>query len=80
MENSSSYFKNESCQYFPCHESEGECFNCLFCYCPLYSLGESCGGDFIYTKEGVKDCSCCMIPHSEGGYSYILSKLSETSE
>ena len=39
------YFRNEACPYFPCHPTgEGGYFNCLFCYCPLYVLGESCGG------------------------------------
>ena len=46
MENSSSFFANRACRYFPCHEGiPEEEFNCLFCYCPLYLLGERCGGD-----------------------------------
>ena len=38
-------------------------FNCLFCYCPLYALGEDCKGNFTYTVDGIKDCSNCNIPH-----------------
>ena len=79
MENSFSYFKNTQCQYFPCHKIKGGNFNCLFCYCPLYALGDRCGGNFTYT-DGIKDCSNCLIPHSENGYSYIISKLAEISK
>ncbi|MBQ9912000.1 MAG: hypothetical protein IJM49_03120 [Firmicutes bacterium] len=36
MENSSSFFCNKECKYFPCHETKDpDSFNCLFCYCPL---------------------------------------------
>ena len=80
MKNSFAYFKNTQCEYFPCHKTEGENFNCLFCYCPLYALGDKCGGNFSYIEDGVKDCSNCIIPHSENGYLYIMSKFSEVSE
>ena len=80
MKNNFSYFENKECEYFPCHKTLDETFNCLFCYCPLYALGDKCGGDFAYTKEGIKDCSGCLIPHREGGYSYIQSKFQEISE
>ena len=79
MKNNFSYFQNTSCKYFPCHTREGEYFNCLFCYCPLYALGDECGGNFTYTEQGVKDCSSCRLPHSEGGYQHILSKFDEVS-
>ena len=70
------YFCNDACPYFPCHPTgEDEYFNCLFCYCPLYVLGESCGGNARYTGEGVKDCSACGIPHSPGGYDFVLERL-----
>ena len=80
MKNNFSYFKNTDCEYFPCHKVEGDFFNCLFCYCPLYALGERCGGNYTYTPQGIKDCSNCKIPHSEGGYLYIMSKFEEVSE
>ncbi len=80
MKNCESYFQNKDCPYFPCHQTDCECFNCLFCYCPLYALGENCGGNYTYTKEGIKDCSNCMIPHSPNGYDYINSKFDELKE
>ena len=80
-ENSAKYFKNQSCQYFPCHRvDDGEDFNCLFCYCPLYVLGEKCGGNFRYTEKGVKDCTNCMIPHGEGGYEYVMEHIGQVTE
>ena len=74
--NSFDYFENKDCPYFPCHEkASAEFFNCLFCYCPLYALGNKCGGNFSYTEDGVKDCSGCLLPHSKGGYDYILKSF-----
>ncbi len=43
-------------------------------------MGDKCGGNFVYTEGGIKNCSNCLIPHSENGYSYIISKLSEDSK
>ena len=35
------FFQHKECEYFPCHKtSNKENFNCLFCYCPLYALGD----------------------------------------
>lgn len=78
--NSFSYFANKECQYYPCHKNAGENFNCLFCYCPLYALGDGCGGNFKYIEDGIKDCSDCLIPHSENGYSYVISRFEQISE
>ncbi len=75
--NDYSFFQNRDCQYFPCHSGAGEDFNCLFCYCPLYALGNQCGGNFCYTEKGIKDCSCCLLPHSPGGYAYIQKNFSK---
>ena len=37
-------FGHKKCEYFPCHKgADPEDFNCLFCYCPLYALGDKCG-------------------------------------
>ena len=80
MKNDSSYFKNDECEYFPCHKKSGEYFNCMFCHCPLYALGDKCGGNFVYILDGIKDCSNCVIPHSEGGVEPVRSKLREVSE
>ena len=36
-----SFFQHTACEFFPCHETaHPEDFNCLFCYCPLYALGD----------------------------------------
>lgn len=76
-----SFFQHRECEYFPCHKvNKEEEFNCLFCYCPLYALGANCGGNYRYTKEGIKDCTNCTLPHSKGGYEYILSKFQEVAE
>ena len=81
MENSYCFFQNRECEYFLCHRVRDDSnFNCLFCYCPLYALGDKCGGNFSYTEKGIKDCSKCLIPHSEGGYDYVLSKFSQITE
>ena len=74
MKNNYAYFQNKDCEYYPCHKTDGEDFNCLFCFCPLYSIGKECGGNFVYTEDGVKDCSGCVIPHTVEGYDYIISK------
>lgn len=68
-----SFFQNKNCEYFPCHKCSNEDdFNCLFCYCPLYALGEECGGNYSYTKKGFKDCSACLVPHRRDGYGRIM--------
>ncbi len=72
------YFSNKSCEYFPCHPgADPEDFNCLFCYCPLYALGDACGGDFTRTAAGVKDCSNCLFPHRRENYAGIMRALGE---
>ena len=75
------FFQHKTCEFFPCHDVKNEdTFNCLFCYCPLYALGDGCGGNFKYTEKGVKDCSGCGLPHSPGGYDYIMDKFDEIIE
>lgn len=75
------FVQNKKCEFFPCHKTDNPAkFNCLFCFCPLYALGNRCGGDFSYTAEGIKDCSDCTIPHDEGGYEFIMSKIKEVIE
>ena len=81
MENSHRFYQNKACQYFPCHKVENEeAFSCLFCYCPLYTLGDDCGGNCTYTKEGIKDCSGCLLPHSVKGFDYVNSKFKELAK
>lgn len=75
-----SHFTHRSCEFFPCHKGVDEAsFNCLFCYCPLYLIGDQCGGNFTYTASGVKDCSACTIPHRRENYGYILQKFMEAA-
>jgi Zn-finger protein len=79
MENSYRFFRNEGCQYFPCHQGvAAEEFNCLLCFCPLYFLPD-CGGDFIL-RQGIKDCTSCIRPHRPGGYDEILARLRQEAE
>lgn len=72
------FFSNKNCKYFPCHKTDDEeNFNCMFCYCPLYALGENCGGNFVYTKSGVKSCENCDLPHKRNASEHIDEKLVE---
>ena len=58
------FFSNKDCPHFPCHEGiDPDSFNCIFCFCPLYALGEKCGGNYRYLEGGVKDCAQCPLPH-----------------
>lgn len=75
------FFQNKSCEYFPCHKgADPEAFSCMFCYCPLYALGEKCGGSFVYTEQGIKDCSGCLHPHRRENYTAICEKLCEVMD
>ncbi|MBQ3392513.1 MAG: cobalamin biosynthesis protein [Lachnospiraceae bacterium] len=76
----STFFRNSGCQYFPCHATQDtENFNCLFCYCPLYGLGEDCGGNYRFTASGVKDCTGCLVPHRRENYAWIMEKLRDAN-
>ena len=69
------FVQNTKCEFFPCHKVKDESvFNCLFCYCPLYTLKDKCGGNFSYIN-GIKDCSKCTLPHLEKGYDHVMSKM-----
>ena len=75
------FFQNKNCEYFPCHKtSDTDNFNCLFCYCPLYGLGDKCGGNFTYTAGGIKDCSDCLFPHCRGNYEKVMEKMNDIIE
>lgn len=71
------FVQNKECDYFPCHKTDNlEEFNCLFCYCPLYALGEACGGKYVYTKKGIKSCIECDIVHRKyKGYLHVQENL-----
>ena len=76
-----SFFSNKECEYFPCHKgADPENFNCLFCYCPLYALGDKCGGNFKITEKGIKDCTNCQLPHKRKNYGYVTGKYQELAE
>lgn len=72
------FFQNRECEYFPCHPgADQESFSCLFCYCPLYALGDRCGGNFTYTEEGIKDCTNCLRPHKRENYERMVAGMDE---
>ncbi|MCM1385798.1 MAG: cysteine-rich small domain-containing protein [Bacillus sp. (in: Bacteria)] len=76
MKNSSRYFENKECEYFPCHDRTGD-FNCLFCYCPLYQK-ENCPGSSRYLEKNgrrIKDCSGCTFPHQPENYEAVIEGL-----
>ena len=76
-----SFFQHRECEAFPCHKTEHpEDFNCLFCYCPLYALGEKCGGGFQYSESGIKDCSGCLFPHRRLSYGAIMDRFQEVAK
>jgi len=66
MNNSSRFFANTECEYYPCHNQD-EDINCLFCYCPLYRL-PNCPGNYEMIKSGeknIKSCLDCTFPHKK---------------
>lgn len=81
MKNSSRFFQNNECEYFPCHSLEGD-FNCLFCYCPMNDM-ENCPGNPHYIEVGsrrIKDCSECTYPHRPENYDNIMNVLKKRYE
>ncbi len=77
-ERAGAFFQNRACKAFPCHRGVPEAeFNCLFCYCPLYALGEKCGGNFHYTETGIKSCVDCAFPHARANYDRVLARYPE---
>ena len=75
-ENSKRFFANRECEYFPCHtQPTAEDFNCMFCFCPLYALGDKCGGNYVLTAKGKKNCKDCHLPHTPDYYDTIIEKL-----
>lgn len=72
------FFQHKECEYFPCHKgADPERFSCLFCFCPLYALGDKCGGNYKYTENGIKDCSGCLRPHKRENYEDICAGIRE---
>jgi Zn-finger protein len=80
ISNSHKFFSNADCKYFPCHSSaDTNAFNCLFCFCPLYSLGDRCGGRFKYggKESKIKICTDCGLPHDPDYYDTVIDKLKQ---
>ena len=80
MQHNHKFFSNKDCMFFPCHAQPDGDFNCLFCYCPLYPLGEDCGGVFtwaVHEDIKIKICSDCPLPHMPENYDLVTGKLTE---
>ena len=77
MENSSRFFANRECEYYPCHKSDGD-INCLFCFCPLYNM--ECPGNYKMVDKGerkIKSCIDCTFPHEPENYDVVIALLKE---
>jgi Zn-finger protein len=74
---SSKFFENKACEFYPCHNVRD--LNCLFCFCPLYHLNcEQYGGNPIYLKGEenlIKECSMCILPHKPENYEMLMELL-----
>jgi Zn-finger protein len=57
--------RGKECPYYPCHDLAD--MDCEYCYCPLYDLGDKCGGNYVILSNGIKDCSHCNRPHTAEG-------------
>ncbi|MBZ0157060.1 MAG: cysteine-rich small domain-containing protein [Alphaproteobacteria bacterium] len=75
----SEFFSNHTCKYFPCHETDSTQFNCIFCYCPMYFVRNCLGRPRFITSDNktVKDCSGCDYPHRPENYRKIIGYLIE---
>lgn len=72
------YFSHKDCEFYPCHPgADPGNFNCLFCWCPLYTLGPDCGGNFRYNERGLKDCTGCLFPHKRENYPRISARYQD---
>lgn len=81
MQNSSKFFCNKSCEYYPCHQmADGKELNCLFCYCPMNPYADCLGTpSYIKKPDGriIKNCTNCTFPHDADHYSLIINYLKE---
>lgn len=62
IEATNNLYKQPNSICMKCHNVET--INCIYCYCPLYTL-ENCGGNFILLSGDIKDCSNCIKPHTK---------------
>ena len=75
MNDSSRFFANKKCAYYPCHRCETD-LNCLFCFCPLYHM--DCPGNYqMKEKNGIqiKSCVDCVFPHIPENYDRVIELL-----
>lgn len=81
VKNSSRFFQNKECEYFPCHDMDTEeGMNCLFCFCPLYGETHCIGTPTYLTGakgERIKDCSGCTVVHRAEMYDAVINRLGE---
>lgn len=77
MPNSSSFFENRACKYYPCHKNIDK-MNCMFCYCPMYFLDKCLGKPEYIEKDGksIKVCTNCTFSHQPENYGTIMKYLS----
>ena len=75
-EPSHAFFANTACRYYPCHEGIEE-VNCLFCFCPLYTLARCPGTPAYIEADGrrIKSCSSCTFPHRAENYGKLMACL-----
>ncbi|MBQ6582313.1 MAG: metal-binding protein [Mogibacterium sp.] len=76
MKNSSRFYENRECEYYPCHKGLDE-INCLFCYCPFYHLEDCPGTPAFRQKEDrkIKVCTGCTYPHHAENYDEVVQRL-----
>ena len=78
MSDNYKFYNNKECEFLPCHKTNyPDDIYCLFCYCPLYTLGKNCGGNFKYTDKGIKPRYVCLLPPPKNNYDYIMSKFQD---
>ncbi len=80
MQNTSKFFANKECEFYPCHRYDGD-INCLFCYCPLYHT--DCPGNFEIKIKGdrkIKTCKDCIFPHVPENYGAVIKLIKEAEK
>ena len=76
MKNSSRFFNNRECEYYPCHKNMAAAdINCLFCYCPLFTYDCARYGGTPQQAGSWKDCSSCTWNHVPENYDKIVAAL-----
>ncbi len=68
------FFQNKFANSTLSPGADPETFSCLFCYCPLYALGDRCRGASAIRQTGVKDCTHCLRPHVRENYGKIFGE------